>query len=184
MASFKPTSDELKTKWNVRYEFSRNTERCSPKAASVLSEHLHHLPKQGIALDLASGRGGNAIVLHQQGLSTHAWDISDTAITELQSEWPDITSEVRDVVANPPEAESFDVIVVSRFLERSLCPALEAALKLGGVLFYQTLTQGLKNPDYLLGPNELLTLFPSLQVQFYSEPLDGVDAALISTRMA
>ncbi len=184
MAPAKPTAEELKTKWNVRYRYSQSTELRDPKAASVLEEHLQYLPRQGSALDLACGRGGNAALLHKQGLATHAWDISEVVVAELQQRLPDVMAEVRDVVAEPPEANRFDVIVVSRFLERSLCSAIEAALKPGGVLFYQTLTHGLKNPDYLLAPNELLTLFPTLRVQFYEEPIDGVDAALISTRMA
>ena len=77
---------------------------------------------------------------------------------------------MRDVVACPPAPDSFDAIVVARFLERALCPAIAAALRPGGVLFYQTFTAGLANPDYLLGPNELLALFPTLAVCSYREP--------------
>jgi len=69
---------------------------------------------------------------------------------------------VRDVVSRPPEPESADVIVVSRFLQRSLCSKLCDALRPNGVLFYQTFTSGLSNPDYLLKENELPELFASL----------------------
>ncbi len=59
------------------------------------------------------------------------------------------------------EAESFDVILVSRFLVRDLVPVLIEALKPGGLIFYQTFTQevlpelneqesGPKNPQYRL----------------------------------
>ncbi len=34
--------------------------------------------------------------------------------------------------------ESFDVIVVSHLLDRTLAPALVAALRPGGLLYYQT----------------------------------------------
>jgi len=65
------------------------------------------------------------------------------------------------------------VIVVSRFLDRGLCPALAHALKPGGLLFYQTYTidssEGPGNPAYRLQRNELLRLFPDLQVIFYRE---------------
>jgi hypothetical protein len=50
-----------------------------------------------------------------------------------------------------------------------------AALKPGGLLFYQTFTrnkldqQGPSNPDYLLASNELLRLFKPLNVVFYQE---------------
>jgi len=79
------------------------------------------------------------------------------------------------VVAQPPEAGSFDVIVVAHFLERALAPALMAALRPGGLLFYQTFIKekvtdrGPGNPSYRLGRNELLKLFPSLEVVVYRE---------------
>ena len=46
-------------------------------------------------------------------------------------------AEGRDVVAAPPAPTSFDVIVVSRFLERALAPALIQALRPAGLLLYQ-----------------------------------------------
>jgi len=74
------------------------------------------------------------------------------------------------VTAQPPQAETFDVIVVSRFLERDICADIAAALKPNGVLFYQTFVHGLSNPDYLLAPDELLSLFKELDVLEYYEP--------------
>ena len=50
-----------------------------------------------------------------------------------------------------------------------------AALKPGGLLFYQTFTRhkldksGPSNPDYLLARNELLQLFAPLTVIYYQE---------------
>jgi tellurite methyltransferase len=79
----------------------------------------------------------------------------------------------RDVVTHPPEPHSFDLIVVSRFLDRSLCPAIAQALTAGGLLFYQTWSvdsaSGPANPAYRLQRNELLHLFAGLQVVFYRE---------------
>ena len=83
-----------------------------------------------------------------------------------------------DVAAQPPEPESFDIIVVSRFLYRPLCDHIAAALRPGGILFYQTFTRtrvegasGPSNPDYLLQENELLRLFPNLQTLAYREEM-------------
>jgi len=66
--------------------------------------------------------------------------------------------------------------VVSHFLERSLCPAIAAALKPGGLLFYQTFcaervdsSYGPTNPDFCLQKNELLRLFAALETIIYSE---------------
>jgi hypothetical protein len=53
--------------------------------------------------------------------------------------------------------------------------AIIDALRLNGLLFYQTFTREKAtptpphNPDYLLTKNELLTLFAPLSVVFYQE---------------
>jgi SAM-dependent methyltransferase len=148
-------------------------------AARVLADFEHLLPATGRALDLACGTGGNALLLAQHGLETWAWDISDTAVTQLQALARDsnagITVQQRDVVCLPPDPGSFDVIVVSRFLDRDLIPAICRALREHGLIFYQTFTRekppgcGPGNPDYLLEVNELLFLFKSLRIIYYRE---------------
>jgi tellurite methyltransferase len=71
--------------------------------------------------------------------------------------------------------ESYDVIVVSYFLERKLAPALIRALQPGGLLFYQTHIRdkvddsGPANEAFLLARNELLSLFSDLTVLVYRE---------------
>lgn len=135
-----------------------------PRACAVLQQHSGRLPQQGQALDLACGRGGNALWLARRGLAVHAWDYSEAGIRYLRAAAEkhrlDIRAEVRDVVLAPPEAEQFDVLAVSRFLDRSLMPALLAAVKPGGLLYYQTFLTGHpgpgpRNPDFLLRPGEL-----------------------------
>lgn len=124
------------------------------------------------ALDLACGRAGNAYWLAEKGFTVSAWDISDVAIADIRARKPQLLHDIqiRDVVAQPPAAGSFDVIVVTRFLARALCPNISAALKRGGTLYYQTFTQGLSNPDFLLESNELLRLFADLKILEYHEP--------------
>lgn len=161
--------------WDERY---RDTDlRQDP--ARVLTENLHLLPAEGKALDLACGLGANAVLLAERGLKTWAWDISPVAIRRLEDQsWEanlDLEAVVRDVTVAPPEADSFDVIVVSRFLDRALAPKLVEALRPGGLLFYQTFTRekidegGPGNPDFLLEDGELLKLFAALQPRVYRE---------------
>lgn len=148
-------------------------------AARVLLDHLHLLPARGRALDLACGLGGNALVLASRGLDTSAWDISPVAIEHVraaaQAMGLAVDAQVRDVMAAPPEPESFDVIVVSRFLERALAPRLMDALRPRGLLFYQTFTRervserGPRTEAFRLGDNELLALFAPLQLVSYRE---------------
>jgi len=166
----------VKEKWNERY---RDISDEIASAAYLLQENLHLLPEKGIALDLACGRGGNAILLAQHGLQVHAWDISDVVIELLQHQVKKlslpIVTEVRDIGSNPPESGQFDVIVVSYFLERNVFPALVSALKPGGLIFYQTFTQervsdrGPQRGEFRLARQELLQLLAGLDVIVYRE---------------
>jgi SAM-dependent methyltransferase len=145
----------------------------------VLRELDFLLPTEGHALDLACGRGGNALWLAARGLRVSAWDYAPAAIEALRRQAEArgliIDAQVRDVCAEPPSPEGYDVIVVSYFLARELAPAIAAALRPGGLLFYETFVQeavsdrGPGNPAFRLAPNELLALFPGLLVLDYRE---------------
>jgi 2-polyprenyl-3-methyl-5-hydroxy-6-metoxy-1,4-benzoquinol methylase len=161
-------------KWDARY---RQVRESSP--APVLLDNRHLLPASGTALDVACGLGANALLLAEHGLITHAWDSSSVAIDKLrgraQAHGVSVEAAVRDVVTHPPGPESFDIIVVTRFLERGLAPQLTQALRVDGLLFYQTFTRtrvsdvGPSNPDYRLADGELLVMFSALQVLVYRE---------------
>lgn len=167
--------EQVREKWNRRHAVTKG----KPQAARVLRENRHLLPVTGDALDLACGLGGNALLLAEAGLNVQAWDVSSVAIESLQSRalaaGLRLQAEIRDVDVQPPEADAFDVIVVSYFLSRELAPALCAALRPGGLLFYQTFvqdkvsSQGPTNPDFLLSENELLALFAPLRPRVYRE---------------
>jgi SAM-dependent methyltransferase len=169
-------ADNDRQKWNAVFD-SGKFEASQP--ARVLEENLHLLPPAGVALDLACGLGANAMLLARQGLETHAWDISDTAIGKLNDlagrSGLTIYSEQRDVIDKPPTPDIFDLIIVSRFLDRRIVPHIIDALKNKGLLFYQTFTRnkpedsGPSNPDYLLERNELLRLFDALAILYYRE---------------
>jgi len=171
-------------KWNSRYADRLPADQ---QACEVLQEHAHLLPRNGDALELASGLGGNAIFLAQHGLSTCAWDISSIAVEKLNAYAVDKTwslkAEVHDVEKNPPKKECFDVIVVSYFLYRELLPFLSAALRPNGLLFYQTFTTerpldspGPSNLNFLLQPNELLKTFSEMKILAYREDSESGDS--------
>jgi len=167
---------DLQKKWDQRYRQSSHGE---PGVAQVLRDNQHLLPKAGDALDLACGLGGNASLLAEAGLQVQAWDLSPVAVDTMQSRASrgvgSLHASVRDVLANPPQPVSFDVIVVSYFLDRSLTEALCAALRPGGLLFYQTFVrdkvseQGPSNPNFLLVEGELLSMFSALRLRVYRE---------------
>lgn len=173
------SGETAREKWDRIYRAAAAAAGNPPEAARVLAENVHLLPVRGAALDVACGLGGNALCLARRRLDTLALDISPVAVAQVvdcaaRLGLP-LRAEVRDVVAEPPAPAGFDVIVVGRFLERALAPALIAALRPGGLLFYQTFTLdrlspgGPSNPAYLLRPRELLELFGALDLVVYRE---------------
>ena len=167
---------DLREHWDARY---READAAAASPAEVLLQNRHLLPGSGEALEIACGLGANARWLARHGLRTEAWDLSAQAIDKLAAlagqEGLPLVARVRDVLLEPPAPEAFDVIVVTRFLERDLFPSLIAALRPGGLVFYQTFTReavserGPGNPDFRLKTNELLRAFAPLRVLAYRE---------------
>ncbi|WP_207060746.1 bifunctional 2-polyprenyl-6-hydroxyphenol methylase/3-demethylubiquinol 3-O-methyltransferase UbiG [Motiliproteus sp. SC1-56] len=168
-------------RWDRRYQ-----EAEAPNSpARVLVCNLHLLPPKGDALELACGLGGNALALARHGLSTQAWDLSPVAVDKVNAfaaaEGLPLAARVVDLEASPLPSGAFDVICVSRYLERALCPAIVEALRPGGLLFYQTFTRqrlgtsGPDNPAFRLAPGELLRLFAALEPLVYREDRDCGD---------
>lgn len=183
--------DELRKQWDERHSKSDG----AVKPTEVLLRNRHLLPQSGKALDLACGRGGNALELAKAGLDTYAWDFSPVAIEHLhkeaQSKGLIVQGEIRDVILDPPEPGSFDLIIVTNFLERRLFQPLTAALRPGGLLFYQTFIQevrlerGPKCTEWRLSNNELLQAFSDLRVHCYREEgfLGEKDSAIADIAM-
>jgi hypothetical protein len=83
-----------------------------------------------------------------------------------------------DLTAYPLPAERFELLVVTRYLQRDLFPALSLSLVPGGVLVYETFTEsqralgrGPTSPDHLLKAGELKSRFEDLDILFYEEVL-------------
>lgn len=163
-------------KWDAKYHAGDHG-RSEP--ARVLTDYSHLLPLQGRALDLACGTGANALFLARRGLEISAWDISAEAISMLRNKAMEhnlvLQTRVCDVINTVIPAQSFDVITVSYFLERALFPSIINALKVNGLLFYQTWLKeqssdrGPRNEDFRLGANELLHLCRELHIVLYRE---------------
>lgn len=157
----------------------------APQPCELLAQHQHLLPASGNCLDLAAGRGGNALYLANRGLNVAAWDISPVGLDQLSqyAAGDGVTVDTREIEITRDSFPNsyFDVIVVSHYLDREICPAINSALAPHGLLFYQTFSQvnvsgnGPGNPAYRLARNELLTMFGGLNILFYRDEQDVGD---------
>ena len=163
-------------KWNNIYTHANYGQT---QVAEVLDHHQYLLPATGVALDLACGLGVNALLLAEKGLETHAVDISTIALNKLKHRAREknltIHCQQHDLDHKALPENQYDIIIVSRFLNRALSKTIINALQPQGLLFYQTFTQAKitnappNNPEYLLAENELLNLFSVLKIRFYQE---------------
>ncbi len=167
--------ESMRLKWNSRYQ----NESAPGPTCAMLKEYVFLLPESGMALDLACGLGGNAVLLANHGLQTSAWDISDVAISKLadyaQASGLVLKAEVKAITPTMFAQVKFDVIVIHRFLQRELFPAVIAALAEGGLLFCQTFTMESVsecvpgNPAFKLEVNELLVLCAELNIRVFED---------------
>src|SRR5258708_26292439 len=127
------------------------------------------IPSGGRVLDLAAGNGRHTSLLRDCGFAVVAAD-RDAARLAAFADDPLCTIRTLDLEDGVPWAlgAEYDGIVVTNYLHRPLFPALIAALAPGGILIYETFAVGNErlgrpsNPEFLLRPDELLTVFGSV----------------------
>ncbi len=184
-----PMSDADRDKWERRYAEGSYTPRTHP--TPLLEEWLARLPR-GRALDMACGAGRNALHLAAAGYQVDAMDISTVALARGAARAAELGVEVNWINVDLDNAElspdSYDLVVVARYVNRALTNALMASLREGGHLVYEQhfLTErevdGPRSQSFRLRPNELLEMFRDLRVLYYREGLmadrDGRTMAL------
>jgi len=157
------------------------------KTQGLLLDHLDlltDLDRTLPVLDLACGTGGNGLVLAQQGIPVVFADRSSTALeivrqhlarNKLPGRTWQVDLELPD--SNPLSGQSFNAIIVFRYLHRPLFPALLNAVTPGGLVVYETFTIENRrfgrpeNPDFLLLPGELKSLFRNWEIIFDDESI-------------
>ena len=169
-------SDADRERWNARYEAGEYATRTYPSA--LLAAWIDRLPR-GRALDVACGRGRNAIHLAANGYAVDAMDISEVALARARERagaagvavnWIEADLERPDIAR-----DAYDVVVVARFLHRPLIPRLIDALRPGGHIVYDhhyitpVEVDGPKSRRFRARPNELLERLRTLRVLFYEE---------------
>jgi SAM-dependent methyltransferase len=179
--------------WDAKHSLAAREAAEAP--AGILAELWPLLPT-GAALDLACGRGRNAIFLAEHGRPVTAVDWSPAALDLLEKRAQTLNLPVRriqriekakqaragidlveaDLESAQLEVNGYFLILCVRYLQRSLFPQICRALRPGGMLLFETYTKaqldfsgGPRNPAHLLDKGELRRAFPELQTVFYRE---------------
>lgn len=121
------------------------------------------------------GLGGNAAFLLARGLRVVGVDIAQVAVHRAKRRWPQLMAVIADLYEFELPTARFDVITSFYFLQRDLWPPMQRALRPGGILIMETLTQEQRtvqadiDPQYLLHPGELRDAFVGLETLIYRE---------------
>ncbi len=169
---------EDRERWNKKHSITHNESGPAPFLEWIFHQGPWRI-SPGKALDVATGKGRHAQFLAERGFAVEAIDISEVALGEARrlAEEKGLSISFRQVnldLCELPEV-TYDLILNFNFLQRSLIPKMKKALKLGGYIVFDTylIDQRVighpKNPDYLLGHNELLKLFLDLRILYYRE---------------
>jgi SAM-dependent methyltransferase len=185
-----PMSEADRAKWDARY--AANADHGSPQASRFLHDHLH-LIDPGPALDIACGRGRNALLLAARGFTVDALDISAVALAHAEQSAQDKAVPVNWVCQdvsedmNLPRA-GYQLILMFHFVAFELLHTLAGALAPGGWLMVEehlrwpTPVSGPASERFRVAPGQLAAAVPGLQTCFYHEGLvtsgDGADAAV------
>jgi len=137
----------------------------------------HLVRPQGGVLDVACGQGRHARWFYQRNHPLTLVDRAQAAIESIAIPAHACEAVVADLETGPwPFAgRQFDAVVVTNYLWRPLFSTLLDSLAPGGVLIYETFTQGNETvgkpsrPDFLLRPGELLALCHSLRVVAFED---------------
>jgi len=169
-----------KNKWNSKYRDCMNHfEEPRPNARlNNLSTYLIG----GSAVDLACGLGGNSLFLAQMNYQVQAFDISDVAVGFLKDQVAKKQLSIRTHLCDLTEWKnlnlkkvSFDLGVITYYLDRSIFPFVKSIIKDNGYFFMETyyLTsqnehQGVAD-QYKLRSKELLSVFEDWKVLYFEE---------------
>ncbi|GIW39981.1 MAG: type 12 methyltransferase [Candidatus Binatia bacterium] len=146
--------------------------------SAFLASVVDELPR-GSVLEVAVGEGRNALFLASRGFDVYGIDRSEEALARAREEASrrglDLKLVRADLEDFPLPRDRFDVVVDIRYLQRSLIPAMKAALKPGGRIVFETFTVEQlarghpRNPAFVLEHGELLRWFSDFRILRWEE---------------
>ncbi|MDT8429572.1 MAG: methyltransferase domain-containing protein [Pseudomonadales bacterium] len=191
-----------KEKWEQRYHAGAYQERtqpsvflteCLPRIQQAQQSRIEN-PAVLRALDIACGAGRNALYLARQGYQVDAVDISTEALrrgrmSAEQAGLSGITWIEQDLEQGlPAGCDSYDLIIMLRYLDLSLLQSATALLREGGYLLAEV---HLRSDEAVVGPSgtrfraaagELKAVADALSISIYREEItqdpDGNKVAL------
>ena len=179
-------------KWNARYREGAYRDRQHP--SPLVARWASGLPAaDASALDVACGAGRNALWLAAAGFRVDAVDIADVGLGEVHrlaaASGLDVACHCLDLDEGLPAAlDGYDLIIVIRYLNRSLLPLLPERLRPGGLLVCEVHLAtdvdviGPTSQAFRAAPGELAGLLTGLQVlaseETVTEDPDGRPVAL------
>ena len=159
---------------------TNETSRHGTEPPSAWVQRWSHLVAPGgVVLDVACGHGRHARWFYERNHPLAVVDRAQTAIDSIATAIPaDACDAVVADIENGPwpfVARQFAAVVVTNYLWRPLFPVLLGSLQPGGVLIYETFTQGNETvgkpsrADFLLRPGELLEVCRPLRVVAFED---------------
>jgi tellurite methyltransferase len=168
--------DQLR--WDRQHTETQGAERPSTFLRQIFESAAWQL-RPGRALDIAAGKGRNALYLAERGFEVVAVDISNAALDvarlHAKEKQARINWQQLDLEQSGFPGGEYDLILNINYLQRSLIAKIKGALRPGGHVICETylIDQQLighpKNPQYLLTHNELLDHFRDFRVLYYRE---------------
>lgn len=166
-------SIEDKERWDKKYK----NNPIPTKIVEVVEKYAT-LATGNDALDIACGMGRNSKFLVSKGFSVDALDISPIVIENLKN-IDNISAMEVDFDTYILKENSYDLIVCTYYLNRSLFPQIERALKKGGIFIFETFmhhsdnTKAPSNRSFLLEEGELQSTFSDIyEIVYLKEFMD------------
>ena len=179
-------SEADRERWDARYARGGGpVQEPNPLLASLAP----FLRPVGRALDVACGRGGNALWLAAQGWHVEAVDLSPVALNSLRQTAAErgLAARVETLLADldtwRPATKRYDLVVLTWYLDPALWPSLLECVRPGGLLFVRTFSQGTQHilaPERILRPGELLVRLAGWDWIAYREDSCHGDAAILA----
>jgi len=168
-------SEDDRQRWNSRYQEQSGAREPSAFLRSLADQ----LPRTGRALDVAGGRGHEALWLARRGLDVTLADVSEVALERAGEAAREaglaLGLQRLDVETEPLPPGPFALVLCLNFLWRPLFAAFPKVLAPGGLLVFAqpTRTNLQRHPHpsarFLLDEGELPRLLHGLAVVSYTE---------------